>query len=127
MNKPPTFIDKRPSARDLIKRMYSYNVQMNALSKKAVGELHTGNLEGLLQNFSMLMTGNYGDQETIEMPVEVVRQSSLFAATTLSRLVWERYKLEKTLGRSVVDAPLEQPDAVDLAKILSEDLTDDES
>jgi len=111
-----TFEDKRLSPRDLIQKVRKYNVQMNGLAKRGVGEMHTGNIENLLENFSMLMSGDYGEEKTIQMPVEVVREIALFAAVTLSRLLCDRYKLEKALGRPVNSAPLEEPSKEDLTK-----------
>jgi len=117
---PPTFRDSRMSASELISRMHSYNVRLTELAKRGVAEMHTGNMEGLLQNFSLLMAGNYEDQDKIEIPVEVVRNVALFASVTMSRLVWERYKYERKLGRPVVDAPPAEPTKEDLVEVFGE-------
>jgi len=112
---PPTFRDDRQSERDLIQRMRRFNIAITEMSKKAVGEMSTASMEKVLESFSMLLSGEYGDQESLEMPVDVVRQTSLFALVSLSRLLGERYKLEKKLGRPVVvEAEVVEPTAEEL-------------
>jgi len=128
MTTVPTFVDKRQSARDLIQRTRTFNVKMAELSKQAMRESPTGNIEGTLENLSMLMTGDYGEEETVKIPVDIVRQMAMFAAVTVSRLLEERYKLEKKLGRPAVVAPIVQPTAEEILEVLSDDdLTDDAS
>jgi hypothetical protein len=115
MTTPPTFKDERQSERDLIQRMRRFNLAITEMSKKAVGEMSTASIEKVLESFSMLLSGEYGDQETLEMPIDVVRQTSLFALVSLSRLLGERYKLEKKLGRPVVvEAEVVEPTAEEL-------------
>lgn len=121
MTKPIPTVVKLPTERDIIKRMHKYNVDMTTLAKKGVSDMHTNNMEGLLQNFSLLMAGDYGDQEKIEVPIEIIRNMALFAGVTLSRLIWERYKLEKSLGRPAVEGSPESPKVVEFG------LTDDDS
>jgi hypothetical protein len=96
------------SAGELISKMHSYNARLTELAKRGVGEMHTGNMEGLLQNFSLLMAGDYGEKEKVEVPIDILRNMGLFASVTMSRLIWERYKYERKLGRPVVEeAPVE--------------------
>jgi hypothetical protein len=122
--KPPTFIDRRMSASELISKMHAYNVKITELAKQGVSTMHTGNMEGLLQNFSMLMAGNYGDQEKVEVPVDVLRNMGLFASVSMSRLVWERYKYERKLGRPVVEEKAEEPTKEQLVEVFADKVKD---
>ncbi len=108
----PTFTEKKmPTDTE---RVYKFHNDITQLAKSAINDLHTQEIEGLLQNFSLLMAGDYGESETVEFPVEVVRETALFASVCLSRLLWERYKLEKRLGRSLVDREPNTPDLTNL-------------
>lgn len=115
---PTSVVNHEPSK---IEKVYNFHGEMTNLAKKAVSELHTQELEGLLQNFSLLMAGNYGEEKSVEFPVDVIRETALFAGVALSRLLWERYKLERTLGRSVVDRKPNDPDKDELTKAVSGD------
>lgn len=101
MNTPPTFKETVPSERDLIQRMYSYNVSMAKLGQRSANDIGTDGLESVLENLSLILVGEYGDNENIEVPVAVLRQSAMFASIALSRILWERYKYEKTLGHKL--------------------------
>ena len=103
----PTFKENAPTERDVLKGMLSYNVQLSRMAKEGLSKMPTGTVESLLQNYSALMAGDYGDEETVAIPVDVIRETGLFASVTLSRMLWERYKLEKTLGGPAVQ-PIEE-------------------
>ena len=102
MTTPPTFKETKPvTERDLIKRMHSYNVKMTELQRRAATEIGTVGMEKMLESFSMMMVGDYADQLTVEVPVDVLRQMALFASVATSRQLWDMYKLEKKLGRRI--------------------------
>jgi hypothetical protein len=98
---PPTFKESKVTERDIIKRMYSYNVKMTELMQRAGTEMGTDSMEKMLESLSMMMVGNYEGQEAVAVPVDVLRQMSLFATVSTSRQLWEMYKLEKKLGRKI--------------------------
>lgn len=111
-----------------IEKVYEFNRRLTEAAKEGISTVHTENLRGTLQNFSVLMAGDFGEQETVEIPVDVMRNMALFGAVALSRLVYERMKLEKSLGRPVVDEVAPEPTAEELIMAMTnKNLTKDDS
>lgn len=127
MTTPPTFKENNITERDIIKRMHSYNVKMAELQRRAATEIGTDGMEKMLESLSMMMSGDYGDQETVAIPVDVLRQMAMFATVSTSRQLWEMYKLEKKLGRKieatkedvVIDLEVEKSSDTDLTEPVS--------
>ena len=77
--------------RELKDKVYKYNVRMTDLAKKAANEIGTEGMQSSLEHISLLMSSDF-EGETVEMPVDVIRQLALFSSVTMSRLLVERYK-----------------------------------
>ena len=89
---------KPTSKAEAVKKMHDYNVQLTQRVKEIGRESSIAQLSESLQQFGQLMMGEY-ESENIEMPVDVVVTMALFSSVTVSRMLWEKMKLEKDLTK----------------------------
>lgn len=81
---------------EAVKKMHAYNVQLTQRAKEIGREVSIAQLSQSLEQFGQLMMGEY-ESDTIEMPVDVVVNMALFSSVAVSRILWEKMKLEKDL------------------------------
>lgn len=72
---------------------YKLGVDMSKSAKSYVKSVEPDRLESMLEAYAQMMaTDPKKEEKTVEVEIEVMRQMSLFAICTLSRLLADRYK-----------------------------------
>ena len=72
---------------------YKLGIDMNKSAKSYVKDLDSGQLESILEAYATMMkTDPEKEEKTVEVDINIMRQMSLFAICTLSRILVERYK-----------------------------------
>lgn len=105
MSNIPEVLPPESKSRDMVKRMHSLNVQMAELSKQMSREIGITGLEAVLDNLMNIIAANF-DVEDLSIPVSVVKQTNLFAAVTITRLLKEMYRLENRISLTKADSPV---------------------
>jgi len=106
----PKALKNKTRPRDTVKRMHTLNVKMNEIAKTAAYGIGTDGMEIILENLTRILAADFNELETLEMPIEVVKQTNLFASVAISRLLWDMYKVEQSTGRKIARIILTEPE-----------------
>ena len=84
------------------------NVALTGQAKEFARGLGTNGMEAVLANFAEFLKGDL-KSDTLTMPTAAVKSMAMLASVTLSRILKERYKLERQTGqRYEVEVPTVQ-------------------
>jgi len=96
-------MSKIPTPED-VKRLHGLNVALTQMGKRLLTHMPTQAIEAVMHNAGafikpMKNLDDDGNPMTLEIPVATLQQICTFANISLSRLLWERYKWERQVGR----------------------------
>jgi len=68
------------------------NVDLSKSIKAMLAEVEAGKMEEILTAYLSIISQEKGEEDTMEINIDIVKQMSFLASLSLSRIICDRYK-----------------------------------